>query len=113
MTVDDQDAEVGRLVRERRDLRAHHQALLSRTDHIGKLMSSVGKSLNMRPSHGQERTLKIEEDGAVRVSDEYHPQQLLTGKFPTADEVRQLLREIKDAERQLGELETKLKAFGV
>lgn len=44
MTKEDQDAEVGRLVRERRDLRAHHQALVSRAQAVGKLLSGIGKA---------------------------------------------------------------------
>ena len=48
MTTDDQDAEVGRLVRERRELRAHHQALVSKAEKLSKLLSSIGHAMPPR-----------------------------------------------------------------
>jgi hypothetical protein len=116
MTKDDQDAEVGRLVRERRDMRAHHEALVSKLQQIGQLLSSVGHALNVRApggSHYPQVTLSIDQNGAVNVSDQYHAQSILSGKFPTAGEVQQLLNETKDLQRRLAELNEQLKSFGV
>jgi hypothetical protein len=115
MTKEDQDSEVGRIVRERRDLRAHHEALISRADTTSKLLSSLGKALNLRSQSNSMTpvTLSLDEDGAVSVSDEYHPQQILRGHFPTVNDLRELIAETKDVKKRLADLDTHLKAFGV
>ena len=115
MTPEDQDAEVGRLVRERRDLRAQHQALLSKGKKTGTLLSSVGKALTIHApgSRYPANTLKFGKDGSVNVSDEYHAQETVTGQFSSAAYIRQLLEEVNRVEQQLSELDSALKAFGV
>lgn len=114
MTAEDQDAEVGRLVRKRRELRTHHQALISKLESIGKILSSVGKALYVKRGATQNApvTLVIERNGSVRVSDEYRQQELITGPFPIAEDIRQLLDELERAELRLSELDKRLKTFG-
>jgi hypothetical protein len=113
MTTEDQDAEVGRLVRERRDLRAHHEALLAKAHKLAELLSAIGQALR-RPKHQvNEHKLRISQDGAVTVSNQYRPQEMLTGKFPAHSEINGLLQEIQGVEGRLGELESSLKSFGV
>ena len=114
MTTDDQDAEVGRLVRERRELRAQYQALLSKAGKTGKLLSSVGKQLWVQPANGPfpTGTLIVEPDGAVRATDEYE-KGALSATWPTALELHTLLAEVKAAQQRLKELDGHLQAFGV
>ena len=116
MTAEDQDAVVGRLVRERRDLRAHSEALIAKAAKIGDLLGSVGQALRMRPSAQRslpDVILRINDDGSVTVSSQYRPQEMLTGQFPSVADIRQLLLETTDINGRLSELDTHLKAFGV
>jgi hypothetical protein len=116
MTTEDQDAEVGRLVRERRDLKAKKETLVSVAHKHSAILSGVGKALNVeRPGHRSESeiTFRVEPDGSITVSDEYHPQQLLRGQFPTLAELQQLLSDISKANERLGEIENHLKGLGL
>jgi hypothetical protein len=116
MTTEDQDAEVGRLVRERRDLLAHHEALIAKAAKMSDLLSSLGHALRAAPGITQmldRITLRIDDDGAVTVSDQYHHQQLRTGQLPSAGDIRQILLDTTNVKARLSELEQHLKAFGI
>jgi hypothetical protein len=115
MTVEDQDAEVGRLVRERRDLRAHYEAHVSKLQSHGKLFSAIGKALTVRPQTEAfpARLLDLRDDSTVAVANEHNERDVIHGKYPDFSEIRQLLIRTKEAERRLSELESQLKAFGV
>lgn len=114
MTLDERDAEVGRLVRERRDLREQRQALVSKLNSTAKLLSAIGKALYVADARvGRSRTLKVEADGTVKVSDEYNEQQIVTGVFPTAEQVRALAADLGVVDGRLAEVEKHLKEFGL
>jgi hypothetical protein len=113
MTTDDQDAEVGRLVRERRELRAQHQALVSKAEKLAKLLSSIGHAIPLRRNPiGDSPTLNFESDGSVTVSDQYHNQNLLKGAFPSVIDMVTLLDDLRRCEARLAELDTQLRNFG-
>lgn len=116
MTTADQDAVVGRLVRERRDLRAHHEALTANLQKIGDLLSGLGHALRIKPEHRPltgAPVARIDQDGAVTVSSEYRTQEMLTGQFPTYEQIKQLLEERQNIASRISELDTQLKTFGV
>lgn len=113
MTTEDQDAEVGRLVRERRDCRAQRQALLSKLGGIGKLLASVGKALSTQAHDAKipAGTLSFETDGSVKVADEYHPYQMLRGQWPTTQDLHLLLLQLRDLDDRLAQIDAHLKPF--
>lgn len=115
MTIDERDAEVGRLVRERRELREERQALVSKVNSTAKMLSGIGKALYVTaaPVSRSSRTLEVAADGSVSVSDEYHEQQLIKGTFPTADQLHGFIANLREVDRRLAEVEGHLKAFGV
>src|SRR5688572_21155086 len=115
MTIEDQDAEVGRLVRERRDLRARHEALASKGQTIGKFLSSIGKALTVRVPEGPYPSHAIEfaADGSIRVPDEYQSHKSVAGRLPTSADLQDLVDEAKQVGSRLKELDAQLKSFGV
>lgn len=116
MTAEDQDAVVGRLVRERHELRTRHEALTATLQKIGDLLSSVGHALRGKPEYNrlaEAPILRIDDRGSVTVSDEYRNRQMLTGDFPTADKIKKLVDEREIVAARLSDLDGQLKVFGV
>jgi hypothetical protein len=114
MTLNDQDAEVGRLVRERRELRTHLEALIARGRHIGAMLNGVGNSLTVHSSGRKYPSQHfVVEDTGVSVADQYHNNKIINGQWPTAEELREFLRDAEITQEKLAELETSLKGFGV
>lgn len=115
MTTDEQDAEIGRLVRERRDLRAKTEALISKLQKNGEFLSAIGKALTVRPVNREypASTLTVDDNGTVQVAGEFHPNQTQTGRMLMAPELQQLLAEVKDAQRRLSEIDAQMKNLGL
>lgn len=116
MTTEDQDAEVGRLIRERRDLSAHREALLSKATKAGKMLAGIGRALFVQAPGGGKFpgvACTIEADGSVKVSDEYQPHNMLTGQYPTSAELHTLLADIHEVDQRLAQIATHLKPFGI
>ena len=112
MTTEDQDAEIGRLVRERRELRAHYEALIAKAETTGKLLSCIGHALPPIKASGAKVPIEIQPDGAVKVADQHQSTRLVTGRIPTAQELSELIGGIASDEARLAELDQRLKVVG-
>lgn len=115
MTTHDQDAEVGRLVRERREARAHLETLTSSAQKQAKLLASVAHFVFEQFKPGRlhpDPVFRVEPDGAVSVSEQHASQSIISGRLPTAEEIQRQLAEIKQVRKRLGEIDEHLKALG-
>jgi hypothetical protein len=113
MTTEDQDSEIGRLMRERRDLRGTYAALLAKGSKLGELLAAMGKALKIQPPGGPYpvQHFQIEAGGTVNVTDEFNSRQIIDGQLPTCEELRQFLVDVQTVQGRLSKLDAHLKPF--